>query len=197
MPPEVVKRGWNRNNTWYHTDQSFARNEFECVQSWVTGLDVNEGDATLAFLEGSNQFHAEVASKFSKTDSADWAKLSKEEETYYVEKGCAYKKIKCPKGSMVFWDSRTIHCGSEAIKGRAKENLRAIAYLCYLPRSLCSKANIKKKQKAYNELRRTTHNPVKVKLFPKHPRTYGNPLPDIKPITEPILTKLGKYLAGF
>ena len=27
LPPETTNRGWNRNNTWYHTDQSFTRND--------------------------------------------------------------------------------------------------------------------------------------------------------------------------
>jgi hypothetical protein len=26
LPPEVTKRGWNRGNTWYHTDQSYTNN---------------------------------------------------------------------------------------------------------------------------------------------------------------------------
>jgi len=51
LPPEETNKGWNRNNTWYHTDQSFTNSGFKCLQSWVTGLDVNEGDATLSFLE--------------------------------------------------------------------------------------------------------------------------------------------------
>ena len=28
LPPETTNRGWNRNNTWYHSDQSFTRNDF-------------------------------------------------------------------------------------------------------------------------------------------------------------------------
>jgi ectoine hydroxylase-related dioxygenase (phytanoyl-CoA dioxygenase family) len=47
----------------------------------------------------------------------DWYKLNKEEEKFFLEKGCKIKKIMCPKGSLVLWDSRTIHCGVEALKG--------------------------------------------------------------------------------
>ena len=43
----------------------------------------------------------------------------------------------------------------------------------------------------------TSHWPAKVKLFPKNPRTYGNPLPEITSIVKPELTELGKKLAGF
>jgi ectoine hydroxylase-related dioxygenase (phytanoyl-CoA dioxygenase family) len=197
MPPEVTKKGWNRNNTWYHTDQSFTTPDFKCIQSWVTGIDVNEGDATLSFLEGSNKYHDIFKNKYGITDKSNWYKLTKEQQTFYMEQGCNIQNIKCPKGSMVFWDSRTIHCGIEASKNRIIPNIRAVIYLCYMPRNLCSKANLKKKQKAFNELRTTSHYPCNIKLFPKTPRTYGGDIPKIKLIQEPILNELGKTLAGF
>jgi hypothetical protein len=46
-------------------------------------------------------------------------------------------------------------------------------------------------------LRTTTHNASKPKLFPKTPRTYGNEIPDINIIGKPVLSELGKKLAGF
>ena len=196
-PPEFTNKGWNRNNTWYHTDQSYTRNDFECIQSWVTGLDVNDGDATLSIMEGSNRYHREFAEEYKKTDKEDWYRLTKEEEQFYINKGCSYKNIKCPKGSLVFWDSRTIHCGAEAYKTRSEPNFRSIVYVCYTPRKLCSKANLKKKQKAFDELRTTNHYPCKPKLFSKFPRTYGNEVPTITQINKPLLTELGKKLAGF
>ena len=196
IPPEITNRGWNRNNTWYHTDQSFHRNDFECVQSWVTGLDVNEGDATLAFIEKSNRYHKEFQDKFQIKIKKDWYKLTKEQEQFYIDKGCKYKKIKCPKGSLVLWDSRTIHCGTEALRERKNKNFRAIIYLCYKPRKLCLEKNIKKKIKAFNELRMTTHWPCKVLLFGKNPRTYGKELPEFTKIEKPKLNNLGYKLAG-
>lgn len=197
LPPEVTKRGWNRGNTWYHTDQSFTTNDFKCIQSFVTGLDINENDATLSFLEGSNKYHTDFKDEFNVTDKADWYKLTKEQEEFYYNRGCHIKNIKCPKGSLVFWDSRTIHCGIEANKARSMPNIRAVIYLCYMPRSQCNEANLRKKQKAFNELRTTSHYPCKIKLFSKDPRTYGNPLPDITQIEAPNLTELGRKLAGF
>jgi len=197
LPPEVTKKGWNRGNTWYHTDQSYTNSEFKCIQSFITGLDINEYDATLSFMEGSNKYHNDFKQKYNITDKSDWYKLSKQEESFYYDKGCVIKNIKCPKGSLVLWDSRTIHCGIEADKRRKIQNIRAVIYLCYMPRKLCDEANIKKKQKAFNELRTTTHYPCKIKLFSKDPRTYGGPMPNITEIEKPILTDLGKRLAGF
>jgi hypothetical protein len=197
LPPEVTKRGWNKGNTWYHTDQSFKNNKFNCIQSFITGLDINEHDSTLSFMEGSNNFHGEFGYKYNITNKTDWYKLTKEQNEFYLEKGCTIKNIKCPKGSLVLWDSRTIHCGIEANKKRSVPNIRTVIYLCYMPRYLCNKSNLKKKQKAFNELRTTTHNPCKIKLFPKYPRTYGNTLPSISEIKKPILNELGQTLAGF
>lgn len=197
MPPETTNRGWNRNNTWYHTDQSFLRPEFECMQTWITGLDVEDGDATLAFYEGSNSFHREFAEYFKVSDKKDWYKLKKEEEQFYLERGCVPKKIMCPRGSLVCWDSRTIHCGTEANRGRENPKHRAVIYLCYQPRYNSTIAQLKKKRKAFDELRTTSHWPCKTKLFGKNPRTYGNTLPKITQIERPTLTPLGKKLAGF
>ena len=196
IPPEQTSKGWHKN-TWYHSDQSYTRNNFECIQSWVTGIDVNEGDATLAIMEGSNKYHEEFSKHFNITDKSDWYKLNEEEELFYLNKGCEYKKIKCPKGSLVLWDSRTIHCGTKPLKNRMNSNFRAVIYVCYLPRILCDKKNLVKKQKAFNELRTTNHYPCKIKLFPKTPYTYGKPLLPIKQINKPILNDIGKKLAGF
>jgi hypothetical protein len=197
LPPEITNKGWNRNNTWYHTDQSYLRNDFECIQSWITGLDVNEGDATLAFMEKSNNYHKDFKLAFNINDKNNWYKLTKEQENFYVNKDCDYKKIKCPKGSLVFWDSRTIHCGVEAMKERTVQNFRAVIYLCYAPRNLCDLKNLKKKQKAFEELRTTSHWPCIVKLFSKSPRTYGKELPVINIINKPVLKEIGMKLSGF
>ena len=196
FPPENSNRGWFRQ-TWYHTDQSYFRPDFECVQSWATAYDVDEGDATLAFMESSNIYHQEFQEHHQLTDKSDWYKHNRLEQSFYEEKGCEEKKIKCKAGSMVFWDSRTIHCGTEPLRSRKEKNLRNVVYTCMTPRSLATEANLRKKRKAFNELRMTTHWPHKPKLFPKNPRTYGGPLPDMTDIPHPHLTDLGLKIAGF
>jgi len=199
LPPEITKKGWNRGNTWYHTDQSYTTADFKCIQSYITGLDVNDGDATLTFFEGSNNYHSEFKNKYNIIDKSNWYKLNEEQQLFYREKGCEKKYIKCPKGSLVLWDSRTIHCGSEAFKNRSISNFRAIIYLCYMPRILSSDADLKKKQKAFDELRTTSHYPCKIKLFSKLPyiRSRNMEIPEITTIEKPIINNLGKRLAGF
>lgn len=141
MPPETTGRGWFKEKKWLHSDQSFLRNDFECVQSWVTAYDVNEGDATLTFLESSHKYHNDFREKFhsiypttnekeNKKLKDDWYLLSVKEVKFYTQKGCVEKCIKCPAGSMVFWDSRTIHAGKEALQSREKPNFRCVGYIC-------------------------------------------------------------------
>lgn len=197
LPPEFTGKGWYNGRTWYHTDQSYTSPKFDCLQGLITGIDVNDMDATLSVFEKSNRYHEEFAAKFNVTETANWYRLSQEQEKFYLDKGCKISNIKCPKGSLVLWDSRTIHCGIECKKERKIPNIRAVIYVCYTPRSFATKANLEKKRKAFNELRTTTHYPHKIKLFNKEPHTYGAMKPDITPIDPPILTDLGKKLAGF
>jgi hypothetical protein len=201
LPPETTNRGWYNvdKGGWLHSDQSYVDPGFQCIQSWVTAYDVNVGDATLSFLEGSNKYHTEFASKFKVTDKSNWYRLNAEEEYdfYIKEKGCARKAIQCPKGSLVFWDSRTIHCGQEAIKGRAIPNFRCVVYLCYSPRSYAKKKTLEKRIKYFKEMRMTTHWPHKVKVFSKVPRTYGKTIPNLKALPQPQLSEEGLKLVGY
>jgi hypothetical protein len=197
MPPEVTRIGWRRK-TWFHTDQSYLRNNFECVQSWATAFDVNDGDATLAFYENSHKFHGEFAEHFGITNKDNWYKLENDEQLeFYKNKGCNERYIRCPKGSMVFWDSRTLHCGVEPSKGREQTNFRCVVYLCYMPRNLTNDKELKKKIKAFETMRMTSHWPCKVKLFPKMPRTYGAEVKEIVELNQPEINELGRRLVGY
>ena len=199
LPHEVTKRGYYRGNDWFHTDQNFV-NLDECVQSWVTAKEVREGDATLTFLEGSHKYHADIGKVFAKDikkPKDDWYKINDEQKEYLIKKGCTVETIKCPAGSLVLWNSKTFHAGKEPLKNRTMRNFRTAVYLCYTPRSLIKQVNLKKKHKAFKELRSTTHWPHKVKLFPVNPWTHGQSLPPILPICPPVLSPLGMTLAGF
>ena len=187
LQPEVTKRGWHRDH-WLHLDQSPTRSEFECVQGWVTGNDIEEGDGTLTVLAGSHLLHAKFAEHFKLNNDKkyrnDWFKLSKEHTAWYIEQGCVQKFIKCPRGSLVLWDSRTVHAGRAPVRGRGSPKNRIVAYICMLPRHLLSKKDAAKKRDAVLRGRQTSHWPaVRVRLFSRLPNTYGRaiPPPDHKP----------------
>ena len=101
-------------------------------------------------------------------------------------------------GSLIMWDSRTCHQGIEPRKERENtDTIRCVVYTCFLPRSRSDTKNLEKKRTAFNEGRMTSHWPNDIKLFPKYPRSYGNPLPNVTYPPKPTLTPLGKKLAGF
>ena len=198
MPPEQTNCGWYKGKDWLHSDQSYLQKGFKCVQGWINGYDTNEGDASLTILESSADYHNEFQERFHSTVKEDWVVLNDEQLAFYeTEKACLRKRIKCPKGCLVLWDSRTIHCGSEALKTRAKENFRNVAYVCYEPRDRCTPKQLDRKRSAFDAMRMTSHWPCKSTLFAKLPRTFGNPLPDITPLPAPILTDFGRHIAGF
>lgn len=208
FPPEVTGKGWARKDSlWLHSDTSFCypdsakeKSEYSCVQSWFTPVEVREGDAALAFLEGSHRYHRQFGTSRGIKDKSDWYKLSEEEVKVYTgEYNCSLRKITCPAGSIVLWDSRTIHCGAQPEKTRLLSNFRFCIYVCMLPRSQANAKQLVKRIKIFEELRLSRHHPVKVTMFPKNPRVWSKDQVREKMTvpTTPILTSVGRRLVGY
>ena len=197
LPPEKTKKGWYLENNWFHTDQSFEKQDKCCIQGFINLYPVNDKDASLSILEGSHNYHQEFKNQYNPECKDDWYKLKDGEKDFYLNKGCNEYAVKAGVGSMVFWDSRTIHQGKEPEKAREEENFRIVVYVCMMPRNMSNDKALEKKKKAFNELRVTNHWANNPKLFPKTPRTYGGELPEFNPIHPPQLTELGRRLAGF
>ncbi len=196
LPPEKTNKGWFKN-AWYHTDQSFEKPNKCCVQGYINLYDTNENDASLTILEGSHLLHQDFKNEFEIECKDDWYKLNDDERKYFFDKGCNPVAVKAKQGSMVLWDSRTMHQGKEPDRARKKENFRMVAYICMLPRNTSTSKELIKKQKAFENLRVTSHWANKAKLFPKTPRTYGGELLDFNQIHQPELNQDGRRLAGY
>lgn len=199
LAPEVTKVGW-QDKAWLHLDQALARNGLECVQGWVTGEDVSEGDATLTVMSGSHVHHLALAEHFGLTEKGkDWHKLTPPQIRWLEDQGCKQQHIECPAGSLVLWDSRTVHCGRSPSEGRVHRRNRYVVYVCMTPASLLDKGDAAAKRQACLDGRMTSHWPHKPKLFPLKPRRLprGGTLPDIPPLPQPVLSALGARLAGW
>ena len=160
---------------------------------------MNENDATLTFLEGSNKFHGEFARRFDIGDTGDWYVVSgrkKQMDFFKEEKKCVEKCIKCPAGSLVLWDSRTIHFGLPAQPARADLNFRCVVYICMLPRSVSNEKEIEKKKRAFEQMMTTSHWPNKITTFSTG-NFLSNPKNPVQPMQRPELNSLGYKLAGF
>lgn len=188
------KRGVYRGKERFHTDHSpdQTKNYFQGI---VNLYDVNEGDATLKVIEKSNQHF----SKFFEEKE-----IKKVNENFYQmdsndKRLDELKKVRvmAKAGDFILWDSRTFHCGGLPLKNREKPNFRLAVYICMAPRKWATTKQLEKKKKAFNELRMTSHCPIKTKLNPLNPRTYGKSLPNIKMLANPVLDEETKKLAGF
>ena len=216
--------GFERGNVWLHSDQAPTRPDFECVQGWVTGEDVEAGDATLRVLPGSHLLLGKFAAENGVTETEDWYKLNDAERAWYAAQGCEDVRLMVPAGGLALWDSRTIHSGAAPLREALNPKPRNVVYVCMQPRHptirgmdmgtekrrltkaelVAMKKNLVKRQeiltpegKYYGRM--TTHWPRKTILFGKFPRAYG-PKPEswdqlpMSPIPE--LTPLQRKLAG-
>jgi hypothetical protein len=198
MPPEITgDEYWTNQYKWYHTDQSYTSNHFKYLQSWITALDVNEGDATFSFLEKSHLYHKEFAETFNIKNDNDWYQLTDTELNFYKNKGCYERQIICPKGSLVLWDGRTIHCGLEPNQNRKTPNFRCISYLCYCPRSYATEEDLCLKQEVFLNNLTTSHHPCIYNIMSPCQFIDVKEEEYITKIDNPKLTELGYKLAGF
>ena len=161
----------------------------------VTLYDVNENDATLSVLEGSYKYHNDFFNKKKEKENitikSDWYKLdeSKNESQYFINKGCKQKCVLASKGSLILWNSKTFHQGTEANKERNNPNFRLVVYICMTPRDLATESYINKKN---------LHLKIKEQQIIGHidQNYFQKPLPNIKKLDKPILTDFGKRIAG-
>jgi hypothetical protein len=185
---------------WFHLDQTVLKTELEGVQGWITGMDVNPGDATLIYYNQSHKMIKEFVDEFGVRTKSDWVLLNKEENNFFNLR-CEIKEVTCPAGSLVIWDSRLVHCNKGPDISRSKPNYRCVSYLCYMPKSMTDLDTINKRIIGFLDMKTSNHYANRATFFPQIPRdlaAQGYELQDfIKPLDEPILNDLGKSLVGF
>lgn len=195
FPPEFTKRAYYRGGHWFHTDQANTKIGLHCVQGMINIFDIEQGDATFSVLTGSNNLHEEFMKEHNINTSIDWYRISDANLQWFIDKGCKWKNILAPAGSIILWDSRLFHMAMEATLERPKPHFRFGIYVCMLPKSKAKSTDIEKRILAFNQRRMTTHWPYnKFRLFPKFPRTYGIDLPILNNL--PIKLKLKSRALG-
>jgi hypothetical protein len=183
------RRGIPNTSNWLHCDQAYRNSAFShSYQSFVSLFDTEAGDATLGVLVGSHKLHADFYDAFAagyedKFRSAFY-KLTSEQIRWFTNRGCNYQALTFPAGSLVFWDSRTVHQGQPGLRcppgiaglsytKNVMHNPRCVVYLCYGQRSQLTAAERQKKRSAFEAGRMTTHDPYKSILVPVNPNNWG------------------------
>lgn len=90
------------------------------------------------------------------------------------------KQITAPRGSLILWDSRTVHWNQPASKDRrSNPKVRMVGYLCYVPKERLTDAGRILRKEAFEKGLSTGHNP-----------TY----PELKATKDHIMPKFEQYL---
>ena len=77
------------------------------------------------------------------------------------------KQITAPRGSLILWDSRTIHWNQHASKDRLSSDqpkMRMIGYLCYVPKARLTDEGRAVRREAFEQGVATGHNPARPEL---------------------------------
>lgn len=207
IPPEMLRSGFSPpfSEGWHHMDQGKKKIGRFCIQGFVNLEETDEDDGCLVVRPGTHLLHQSFISEFGEEFAGgDWLKLEEHHRQWYDEGSYHPIRVQAPKGSVVLWDSRTVHANSTAQKGRADpERFRYVIYTCYLPRKDATEAQLKKKRKYFEEGRMTNHWPYGFKVFPMVPRLFGEKRYDEGfALTKgefmlPNLSEVGRRLAGF
>jgi len=196
-PPELYG-GRPSRKRWFHLDQSSIKRGLHCVQGLVTLEDMTNKDGTLVVLKKSHKLFSDFFDNKHKTiEKNNWYKLNDSEVNWYLNKDVEEIKINAPKGSLVLWDSRVVHCNAPPEKNRPVQRFRYVIYVCMTPKSMISDKQLKKRIKAYNNKRMTSHWPHEIYLCSEKFQTYGKEYPEYNVNNElPELSEIGKKLVG-
>ena len=193
------------NDSWAHLDQGPAKaGKFECIQGLMTFTEAGPGLGGLLVYKDSARLHKKFFRRFAEFSkslgNADRCKLEQEHRDWYFRHGAVELQPAAPPGSLLLWDSRTVHWAARP--GHGQTHCRMAIYLCYVPRWKATEKDLQKKRKAFIDRRMTSHWPAKPKLFAKAMRTYGNTellekFTDRPVLSDAEVTETIRKLAGF
>lgn len=163
-------RHYKSKNTWPHVDQHASNLDRITIQSYVTFLDCEADSPGNRFYDGSHKIFGEFFKAKRNDKAGDWNTLTeKERKTLPLQ--CPLVKPVYEAGSLVLWDSRTVHDPDDG--SNFKEG-RFVVYTCF-NRAWEKKDDEKfwaQKKQAFMDCRSTSHAPIPQSMFAKCPRLY-------------------------
>lgn len=135
----------------YHNDRNSRYRDPDRVhiQMEVPMNDVDPEDATLMVLENSHRYYEKFVKHFpyTLTGKKDWRPLTLEEKEWFLSKPDVREvAVSAPKGSVVLWDTKTVHSNKRATRGRPSPKFRYVAFVAYNIMSLLSQADLEKRR---------------------------------------------------
>ena len=151
-----------RDDDWFHLDQGEQRQGLHAFQGAVYLEETTDTDHCFRVLEGSHNYHTDFFKNFTdagkSTRRFEFYKLNKTQKSWYSKMGCKRKKVPCPKGGIVLWDSRTVHDNCKPEYDRPhKDRWRHVVFVTMTPAIWARPEDLAKKIEAYKKLLITTH----------------------------------------
>ena len=182
-PFEQVKRCRlfdDPENVWLHSDQSPYTQE-DCIQGFVNLEEAGVEDGCFKCYPKSHLLAKDFWDSISeeKWTKENWYRLNEMERQWYLDRGCSEIRVPAGKGSMVLWNSKTIHSNAFPLKTRSTPRWRYVAYVSMMPREFLvgSKKGEQISEKRKNAVmtgRTSSHwSNHRFSLNSAFPRTYG------------------------
>lgn len=184
------------------------------IQGQFLFEDSLEGDGGFYCIPKSHLRFTEFAPQLEKLGEIADAKERKKTRIEFLEKffannrdvfGNPYckKHITARRGSLILWDSRTVHWNQHARKNRPYSDnpkVRMVGYLCYVPKTRLTNEGMIIRREAFNKGVSTGHNPAfpDLKYTKDHiHQEFMHYLEDPTYVQPKIkLTQIGKSLLG-
>lgn len=154
------------DNSFMHCDQAPSRNGVWSYQGLVSLTDSGPDCGGFVAVPKTHLYHNEFFTKKGLLGrKEDWYLMEEKDKFDLPFKN--YVKLDTEKGDFILWDSRTFHCNTVP----KIPVLRACVYICMLPTERIPDAVLKKRKKAAEDHRTSTHHPGDgFRLFPRLPR---------------------------
>lgn len=187
---------------WPHMDQNPLITEFELAQGLIALTPSRKNDGGLVVVKGSHKhlkrFFEETGGFREEQDSGErnfYRYTQSDLEWFLKQPGCEIIKVETTPGSLVLWESRTIHWNSSP----TADQTRVAIYVCMAPASFATPEVLEQKKAAFENFTSTTHWPhFAILTGTKIPERDGKPdvCHRMTPINKPLVTDQIRKLAG-
>ena len=170
----------------------------QCIQGSVALTDQEEEDGCFSCWPGSHKHHDEIIGMVSNPAwnpakaKQDFQILNSTMKDVLRARGVVQTRVPVKKGDVVLWRSDLVHCGAPPIG--ARDNFRAVIYVCCLPALLTPEEAYPLKQQAYHQKETGCHWPCREEWFKIVPKRHGGAIPFFK--KPPPLTDRQRLLHG-
>lgn len=146
---------------WPHIDQAPRKRGLHCLQGIINLSHAGPDDGSLVAVPGSHRLveeFFETETDPSSREFKDNRYFTKEDMTWFEQRGLRPVKVTAEPGDLIIWDSRTIHWGGEPEPVRSNV-VRTVIYAAYAPAKMASPEALAQKKKVFDLHGSTTHWP--------------------------------------